>query len=108
MSNQQKKIERLSKGEIIITSEPGNSMVPIIHHRQKHKLAPVSYEQVEIGDVVYCKVAGRMYTHLVKAKDPNKGLQIGNNKGFINGWTKTVYGKLIAVKEEDNWKTYRR
>lgn len=91
------KIEKLENGETIVTSEKGNSMVPLIKSGQDHKLAPVKLEDVEVGDIVYCRVAGRLYTHLVKAKDPIKGLQIGNNRGHINGWTKKVYGKVIEV-----------
>ena len=91
------KIEQLEKGETIITSENGNSMTPLIKSGQKHKLAPIKLEEVEVGDIVYCKVHGRLYTHLVKAIDAQKGLQIGNNHGNINGWTKQVYGKVIEV-----------
>jgi uncharacterized Fe-S cluster-containing protein len=91
------KLEQLEKGETIITSEKGNSMTPLIKSGQKHKLAPIKLEEVEIGDIVYCKVHGKMYTHLVKAIDIQKGLQIGNNHGDINGWTKQVYGKVIEI-----------
>ncbi len=72
-------------------------MVPLIKSGQDHKLAPVTLEEVQVGDIVYCKVHGRFYTHLVKAKDPKKGCQIGNNKGNINGWTKQIFGKVIEV-----------
>ena len=91
------KIVRLLAGETFITSERGNSMVPLIMSGQNHKLAPITLEEVKVGDIVYCKVHGSMYTHLVKAIDPIRGCQIGNNKGKINGWTKQVYGKVIEV-----------
>jgi len=91
------KLERLQNDESFITSEKGNSMVPLIKSGQEHKLSPVNIEDVEVGDIVYCKVRGNFYTHLVKAIDPKKGCQIGNNKGNINGWTKQVYGKVIEV-----------
>lgn len=92
------KVEKLEAGETFETSEKGNSMVPLIKSGQKHILAPLkTWEDAEVGDIVYCKVSGSFYTHLVKAKDPPKGLQIGNNKGRINGWTKRVYGKVIEV-----------
>jgi hypothetical protein len=50
------------------------------------------------GDVVLCKVNGAQYLHLVKAVQGDR-VQIGNNKGHINGWTsrKQVYGKLVKV-----------
>lgn len=91
------KLEKLQNGETFVTSEKGNSMFPLIKSGQDHKLAPTKLEDVEVGDIVYCKVSGRYYTHLVKAKDPLKGCQIGNNKGNINGWTKQIFGKVIEV-----------
>ena len=91
------KEEKLLNGETIISKEPGNSMLPIIKSRQPVKLAPATWEQVEIEDIVYCKVSGNYYTHLVKAKNPNKGCLIGNNRGGINGWTKKIFGKVIEI-----------
>lgn len=91
------KIEKLSKGETFITSEKGNSMLPIIKSGQDFKLAPITLEEIQIGDICFCKVHGRLFTHLVKAKDAIKGVQIGNNHGHINGWTKQVFGKVIEV-----------
>lgn len=90
------KLENLQNGETITTSEKGNSMVPLIKSGQEHILEPVIWENCEKGDIVYCKVKGRFYTHLVKSKS-DKGLLIGNNKGNINGWTKAVYGRVIEI-----------
>lgn len=91
------KIEKLQKGEKFETSEKGNSMLPLIKSGQKHELSPCKLEDVKVGDIVYCKVHGRMFTHLVKAISEQKGLQIGNNHGHINGWTKNVYGKVTKI-----------
>lgn len=93
------KKEKLLAGESIITSEKGNSMIPLIKSGQEHELSPVVdwTKEVKVGDIVYCKVAGRHYTHLVKAIDPVKGCQIGNNHGHINGWTKSIFGKVTKV-----------
>ena len=90
------KEEKLKRGETFITSEKGNSMSPIIKSGQEHKLAPVKLEDVKVGDIVFCKVKGRYYTHLVKGKGI-RGLLIGNNKGGINGWTKQVFGKVTEI-----------
>ena len=83
-------------GETFITSENGNSMSPKIKSGQNHKLAPASINDINIGDIVYCKVKGNFYTHIVKAKG-EKGCLIGNNHGKINGWTKSIYGKVIEI-----------
>lgn len=91
------KIEKLLLGETIISKEPGNSMLPILKSKQPVKIEPATWETVETGDIVYCKVHGNCYTHLVKAKDANKGCLIGNNHGHLNGWTKQVYGKIIEI-----------
>lgn len=91
------KLERLKKGETFITSEKGNSMSPKIKSGQDHKLAPAKLSDVQVGDIVYCKVHGYYYTHFVKAKNEEKGVLIGNNKGGINGWTKQVFGKVIEI-----------
>ncbi len=91
------KQEKLLKGETFKTSERGNSMVPLIRSGQEHMLAPAKWEEVEEGEIVFCKVNGRHYTHLVLRKDKVRGVQIGNNKGGINGWTKSVFGKVIEV-----------
>lgn len=92
------KLERLQNNETFTTSEKGNSMIPLIKSGQEHILAPVKkWDDCNVDDIVYCKVRGNFYTHLVKAKDDQKGLLIGNNKGGINGWTKQIYGKVIKV-----------
>ena len=91
------KLERLQNGETFITSEKGNSMVPLIKSGQKHKLAPVKIENVKAGDIVYCKVRGSFYTHIVEATNEKRGCLIGNNHGRINGWTKQVYGIVLEV-----------
>jgi hypothetical protein len=90
------KLDKLQKGESFTTSEKGNSMIPLIKSGQEHVLAPVKLEDVKCDDIVYCKVKGKFYTHLVKAVG-ERGVLIGNNRGGINGWTKQVYGKVIQI-----------
>jgi hypothetical protein len=91
------KEKRLKAGETFITSERGNSMTPLIHSGQKHRLAPITLDKVKVGDIVFCKVKGSYLTHLVKAVDPVRGCLIANNHGQVNGWTKKVFGKVIEV-----------
>ncbi|WP_461442481.1 hypothetical protein [Maribacter sp.] len=91
------KIQKLLDGETIISKEPGNSMLPLLKSKQPVRLAPISWEDCEVGDLVFCKVRGNVFTHLVKGKSNKRGLLIGNNHGRINGWTKNVYGKVIEI-----------
>ena len=97
MTRRNYKLERLLNDETFTTSEKGNSMTPLIKSGQEHVLAPANIEDIQIGDIVYCKVKSYFCTHLVKAISSEKGLLIGNNKGGINGWTKNVYGKVIKI-----------
>jgi hypothetical protein len=47
-------------------------------------VAPVGNHVLKIGGIVLCKVNGIPYLHLVKAISRDR-IQIGNNKGRING-----------------------
>lgn len=51
-------------------------MTPLIKSGQKHVLSPVTLDKVEVGD---------------------RGVLIGNNHGKINGWTKSVFGKVTKI-----------
>ena len=62
-------------------------------------VAPLGDHELAIGDIVLCKVKGSQYLHLVKAIQGDR-IQIGNNRGLINGWItrRQVYGRLTAVE----------
>jgi len=94
-------VERLLTGETFVNREPGNSMTPKLKSRQPVRLAPATRDQIAVGDIVFCKVRGSYYTHLVKAKQPDKGCLIGNNHGHLNGWTKNVFGKVVEILPMD-------
>jgi hypothetical protein len=87
----------LEEGKVLRTSEKGNSMTPLIKSGQEHELTPCTWQNCNPPDIVFCKVRGHYYTHKVLAKDDKKGLQIGNNRGGVNGWTKQVFGKVTQI-----------
>ena len=95
---------RLKAGENIKRREGGNSMVPKIFSREEVEYVPVnSADDIHEGDVVWCKVKGNHFTHLVKAKRPEANcwrFLIGNNKGGINGWIgiENIFAKAISVE----------
>jgi hypothetical protein len=63
-------------------------------------VAPVDPTKLEVGDIVFAKVAGTVYLQLVSAVDVANGrVQISNNRGRVNGWTNhaRVFGICIAV-----------
>jgi len=94
------KVEKLLSGETITSKEAGNSMLPILKSRQAVILEPTDWTKVKIGDIVFCRVHSHYYTHLVKATDQKRGCLIGNNHGGINGWSKSIYGKVIKILDD--------
>lgn len=88
----------IAQGRDVIYSEGGNSMLPLIKSREPVTLSPVDATLLEKGDIVLVKVGRYVYTHLVKAVRPGQ-VQIGNNRGRINGWTSlsNVYGIVTAI-----------
>lgn len=122
--NSKQKAEALQRGETIISREPGNSMTPILKSRQPVRLASVEVVDTDEGfsfirfftdkrqtgpmaceellnQIVFCKVRGKYYTHLVKAYNPKRGFLIGNNHGHNNGWTWKIYGKVVETGNID-------
>lgn len=96
-------IEKLRKGDKIENyKEGGNSMTPLIKHREPVTVEPVDTSKLEKGDIVFVKVKGNIYTHKVTALGEDK-VQIGNNHGKINGWTKldNVFGIVTKVKDKE-------
>lgn len=72
----------------------GNSMTPIIKSGQTLRFEKAA--DYEIGDVVFCKVRGRYIdAHKITKKNKKKGFMIANNHGWENGWTRTIYGKVV-------------
>lgn len=93
-------IARLRAGETVRFRPRGNSMSPKIESGQLCTVEPVDVNALAVGDIVLCKVAGKEYLHLIKALQPGR-FQIGNNRGFINGWvgSNSIYGRLISVED---------
>ena len=91
-------IEALQRGETVQFRPSGSSMSPKVKSRQLCTVEPVEFLDVKVGDIVLCRVSGNQYLHLVKARGLDR-IQIGNNKGRINGWTRSVYGRLIKVED---------
>lgn len=88
------KVEKLERGEYIVSRESGNSMTPLIKSREPIILEPeTDWNKFAKGDIAYVKIHGRYYTHLVHSVDADKGILIGNNHGHVQGWTKRVYAK---------------
>ena len=82
----------------------GNSMLPKLSNPSTCVYAV--QDKYEIGDIVFCKVKGRYIDAHLITKIDGDGLHarymIANNHGWENGWTKTIYGKVVtAYNKED-------
>jgi hypothetical protein len=92
-------IAKLVAGETVQFRPRGQSMRGRIESGQLCTVTPAP-EVLEVGDIVLCKVRGREYLHLVKARQGERYL-IGNNRGRINGWVTrgAIHGKCVRVEE---------
>ncbi|MBP1045659.1 phage repressor protein [Enterococcus sp. BWM-S5] len=83
--------------------EAGNSMLPILKSNQPVSLDPITdATDLKVKDIVFCKVKGNYYTHLISAirtRNSQIEYQISNNHGFINGWVKrkNIFGKVVKI-----------
>jgi len=91
-------IEDLAEGVQATVIPHGGSMRGKVESGARVLLEPCDAEQTEVRDIVLCRVKGNIYLHLVKAKQPDGRVLIGNNRGGTNGWTKAVYGRAIRVE----------
>lgn len=95
--NRQLQIEELQKGMTIQFRPVGNSMVPRIYSKQLVTVSP-DISNLQVGDVVFCKVNGNILLHLITAIQGER-YQISNNKGHVNGWTNKIYGKVVKIED---------
>ena len=93
-----KYIESLQRGEVVKFRPRGNSMSGTVESGQLVTVTPAGDHKLAVGDVVLCKVNGIQYLHLVKAISGDR-LQVGNNKGRINGWTsrRNIFGVVTEI-----------
>jgi SOS-response transcriptional repressor LexA len=79
-------------------------MAPIINSGDLVTVEPVGEDDLEKGDVVFCRVKGHYYVHKiqsVKQKMGGKRFQIGNNKNHTNGTVgfNSIFGKVTKVEQ---------
>lgn len=94
-------IKQLQAGESISFRPRGNSMQGKISSGQLCHLVPISdASQLQVGDIVLCKVNGCEYLHLIKAIQGLR-FQIGNNRGRINGWVgaQQIFGLCHKIED---------
>lgn len=83
----------------------GNSMLPKLTNPST--CTYIKQDKYEVGDIVFCKVKGRYIdAHLITKIDGDRYM-IANNKGWENGWTKIIYGKVVSAVNKDNQVIYQ-
>ena len=114
---------RVARGEKVRFRPTGSSMVPLIRSRQLVTVVPFDTAKLEVDDIVLVRVAGTIYLHRVTAIAGQR-VQIGNNRGRINGWTtrdrvfglcvdvdgvprKNIEGKVVHTEPSQNLPTTR-
>lgn len=78
-------------------------MKPKIESGNLVTVSPITSDLKE-DDIVFCKVKGNFYVHLVtaiKTEGNAKLYLIGSNRGTINGWVglNSIYGKVTEVSQ---------
>jgi hypothetical protein len=93
-------IEKLRAGETVSFRPRGASMKGRIESGQLCVVEPVDPVTLQVDDIVLCKVKGSEFLHIVKAIQDGR-FQIGNNRGFVNGWigANGIFGKCTSVTD---------
>jgi len=87
--------DALSAGQTPSMKVFGHSMTPII--KSGTLLTFQRFDEYEVGDIVFCRCKGKFIdAHKITKKD-NGRYMISNNHGWDNGWTRTIYGKVIKI-----------
>lgn len=77
----------------------GQSMLPII--KSGSLLTFKKTDDYEVGDVVLSRVNGRWIdAHKITKIGADGRYLISNNRGWDNGWTRQIFGRVVAVNGE--------
>jgi hypothetical protein len=77
----------------------GNSMLPILTNPSLNTYR--RQDSYSVGDIVFCRLNGRYIdAHRITKIDGQGRYLISNNHGRDNGWSSTVYGRVIATQDK--------
>lgn len=93
----------VKSGKTVQFRPRGHSMSPKIRSGDLVTVSPCTEGELKKGDIVFCKVKGRYYVHLIQSiqqKMGGKRFQIGNNRNHTNGTVgfDKIFGKVTAVQ----------
>lgn len=90
---------KLLDGETCIVTGYGQSMTPRLKSGQSVIVEPINENTVlRKKDIVFVKVNGNIYLHLISAIKGNQ-YQISNNHKHVNGWVSRnkIYGIVTKI-----------
>ncbi len=95
----QRVLDAVEKGDDAKMKAFGRSMVPLIDNGSV--LTYRATNDYKIGDVVFCKVKGRLIAaHKIIKIDEKGRCMIANNKGRENGWASKIFARVVAINGE--------
>lgn len=87
---------RVHEGSTVTFRPRGGSMTGLVEDGAEVVVTPCDPHRLEVGDVVLVRVHGSVYLHKVIGTDPaRQRVQIGNNRGGVNGWTR--FGNVAGI-----------
>ncbi len=92
--------QHLLAGETCLLTGYGQSMTPRLKSGQSVIVQPVREDTIlKKRDIVFCKVNGSYYLHLISAIKNKNSYQISNNHGHVNGTINrsNIFGKVIKI-----------
>ncbi len=91
-------IHNIKNGQAAHVRPHGGSMRGRIESGQLVTIEPITFEDIQIDDVIFVRWKGNYLLHIAKEISDGRVL-IGNNIGKINGWIdgKHVLGKVTAI-----------
>jgi len=99
MNKYERTVAALEGGQDHTMKVFGHSMMPII--KSGSALTFRKTDDYQVGDVVLSKVKGRWIdAHQITKIDSEGRYLISNNKGWDNGWTRKIFGRVIAIEGE--------
>lgn len=105
MDKHQRLIEDLSTTGTGTMKCHGSSMLPILENP-----STCTYRRQEayaVGDIVFCKVNGRFIdAHKIVKIGADGRYLIANNRGHENGWTRTIFGRVVAASGATGTRTF--
>ncbi len=92
-------IDDLLQGKEVDFRPRGHSMTGKVNDGNLVHVVPVGDRKISKNDIVLCRVKGKEYLHLVLGVKHDE-YQIGNNHGFVNGWTSKnqIFGIVTRVE----------